>query len=102
MENWELISYREQWVLFDPKEYGVSQMDLVSTTVAHEIAHQWCGNLVTMTWWDQLWLNEGFATFMQQLGADAAMPALGAFSRFSTSIMQSVLTLDTLSSTHPS
>lgn len=74
MENWGLITYREIALLADPENRSQSSEQYVSMVVAHEISHQWFGNLVTMKWWDDLWLNESFASLMEHIALDALHP----------------------------
>lgn len=74
MENWGLITYREIALLADPNNRSQSSEQYISMVVAHELSHQWFGNLVTMKWWDDLWLNESFASLMEHIALDALHP----------------------------
>lgn len=74
MENWGLITYREIVLLTDPDNRSITSEQYVSMVVAHELSHQWFGNLVTMKWWDDLWLNESFASLMEHMALDAVHP----------------------------
>ncbi|MCB9839886.1 M1 family metallopeptidase [Candidatus Nomurabacteria bacterium] len=104
MENWGLITYREVCLIVDQATASTAVQEFAATVIAHELSHQWFGNLVTMKWWDDLWLNESFATLMEYLAVDhlypnwnimesfAAHEALGAFRRDSLKGVQSVQT----------
>ncbi|HEU5122274.1 MAG TPA: M1 family metallopeptidase, partial [Candidatus Saccharimonadales bacterium] len=91
MENWGLITYREVALLADPQTTGISTKQYVALVVAHELSHQWFGNLVTMKWWNNLWLNESFATLMEYIAVDALHPEWNMWLEFST--MESILAL---------
>lgn len=84
MENWGLVTYREIALLADPKTISVSGKQYIAMVVAHELSHQWFGNLVTMKWWDDLWLNESFATVMEYLAPDAIHPEWNNWFDFAT------------------
>lgn len=74
MENWGLITYREAAMLADPVNRSVSAEQYIAMVVAHELSHQWFGNLVTMKWWDDLWLNESFASMVEHIALDNLHP----------------------------
>ena len=71
-EHWGLITYRETNLIFDPKTSSTANRERVAMVIAHEMAHQWFGNLVTMKWWDDLWLNESFANTVSYMAMDEA------------------------------
>ncbi len=100
MENWGLISYIDTAILFDPAASAQTRREAVFTTVAHEIAHQWFGNLVTMAWWDNLWLNEGFASWMGTKCSDALNPDWQLWLR-ANAAKENAMELDARRTTHP-
>ncbi|KAL9181995.1 hypothetical protein ACHAXT_012338 [Thalassiosira profunda] len=101
MENWGLVTYREVDLLIDPTKASSNQKQRVCTVVTHELAHQWFGNLVTMTWWDDLWLNEGFASWAENWAADVLFPQWKMWDQFTTGHLSSAMRLDALKSSHP-
>ncbi|KAL1302244.1 hypothetical protein AAFC00_002667 [Neodothiora populina] len=101
MENWGLVTYRVVDLLFDEKTSGASTKQRVAEVVQHELAHQWFGNLVTMDFWDGLWLNEGFATWMSWYSCNEFYPEWKVWQGYVTDNLQSALSLDSLRSSHP-
>ncbi len=83
MENWGLVTYRESCLLAAPGE-SKSTKEYISTVISHELSHQWFGNLVTMAWWDDLWLNESFANMMEYVCIDAIRPSYHIWEYFYT------------------
>ncbi|KAK0933541.1 Aminopeptidase 2 mitochondrial [Friedmanniomyces endolithicus] len=101
MENWGLITYRVVDLLLDEKTASASTRQRVAEVVQHELAHQWFGNLVTMDFWDGLWLNEGFATWMSWYSCNKFYPEWKVWQGYVTDNLQSALGLDSLRSSHP-
>lgn len=101
MENWGLVTYRETALLVDPNNTSTSSKQWIALVVSHEFAHQWFGNLVTMEWWTHLWLNEGFATFMEFLCVDHILPEYRIWPQFITHTQMAAMDLDSLHSSHP-
>lgn len=101
MENWGCITYREHALFVDPKNTTLATKQWVAMVVAHELAHQWFGNLVTMRWWTDLWLNEGFASWIEYLAVDHMFPEWNMWTQFVVDEQQQALKLDALEHTHP-
>nr|AHA90590.1 aminopeptidase N [Achaea janata] len=100
MENWGLLTYREALILYDRLNSNHFYRQRVANIVSHEIAHMWFGNLVTCAWWDNLWLNEGFARFYQYFLTDSVDETLGYRTRFITEQLQVALLSDSEDSAH--
>eukprot|EP01083_Nonionella_stella_P069908 186674_1 len=100
MENWGLVTYRRTALLVDPVTSSESALRRVVVVIAHEFAHQWFGDIVTMTWWDDLWLNEGFASFVEHIGTNYSSPAFDIWNFFLIN-MDNVLSIDASYYTHP-
>uniref|UniRef100_A0A3B5ATN4 Aminopeptidase n=1 Tax=Stegastes partitus TaxID=144197 RepID=A0A3B5ATN4_9TELE len=100
MENWGLTTYRETGLLFDPDKSSASDKLAIAKVIAHELAHQWFGNLVTMEWWNDLWLNEGFAKFMEYVSLHITYPELQVDDFFLGKCFEA-MDVDSLSSSHP-
>lgn len=101
MENWGLVTFRETALLIDASASGVASKQRVAYVVAHELAHQWFGNLVTMEWWKELWLNEGFATYVGNLAVARQFPEWDIWTKFGSDYYSTALSLDSLVNSHP-
>ena len=101
MENWGLVTYRETALLVDPVNSSQAARQRVAAVVDHELAHQWFGNYTTMEWWTDLWLNEGFASYMGPKATDHRFPAWDIWTQFLTDEYFAALHEDSLKNTHP-
>jgi len=100
MENWGLVTYREQALLCDQNS-SLDQKLYVATVIAHELSHMWFGDLVTMAWWDDLWLNESFATLMETYAVDKIDSNLEAWDDFYSGTIIPAFRRDCLSGVQP-
>ena len=96
MENWGLITYRESCLLADPELTPEYSRRFIATVIAHELSHQWFGNLVTMNWWNDLWLNESFANMMEYVAIDTLHPEWRMWEDFATNEVTAALRRDSL------
>lgn len=101
MENWGAITFRENALLYYEGASSIATKQRIAEVVAHEIVHQWFGNLVTMKWWDDLWLNESFATYMAYKAIDHYFPEWNIWSEYVSYAYFGGMALDSLKSSHP-
>ncbi|KAM4619142.1 aminopeptidase N-like, partial [Polymixia lowei] len=101
MENWGLVTYRESNLLYDPVTSSNRNRETTASIIAHELAHMWFGNLVTLRWWNEVWLNEGFASYVSYLGADHAEPTWNVKDLIVLDDIHRVFAVDALASSHP-
>ncbi len=93
MENWGLVTYREMYLIAD-ENTSLQHRQGIALTISHELAHMWFGNLVTMNWWDNLWLNESFANMMEYVCVNALEPSWNIFETFQSSDVPAALNRD--------
>ncbi|EDO30265.1 predicted protein, partial [Nematostella vectensis] len=101
MENWGLMTFREHYLLSNPLSASAADKQDVAIVVSHELAHQWFGNLVTMKWWNDLWLNEGFANYVEYMGTDHFAKDWKVLDQFVSETHQVALQVDSMANTHP-
>ncbi|NXL36569.1 AMPN Aminopeptidase, partial [Glaucidium brasilianum] len=101
MENWGLVTYRENSLLFDNAYSSIGNKERVVTVIAHELAPPWFGNLVTLRWWNDLWLNEGFASYVEYLGAAAVEETWNIKDLMVLNEVYTVMATDALATSHP-
>ncbi|KAF4756586.1 hypothetical protein FOZ62_025884, partial [Perkinsus olseni] len=101
MENWGLITFREQDLLITEDSGSAEAIYRITVTVCHELAHMWFGNIVTIKWWNDIWLNEGFATWTSYAAASYIFPDSSFWAAFQTSMVDRAMQLDCLESSHP-
>jgi len=100
MENWGLVTYRDTALLWT-KDSSAQAKERVAYVVAHELAHQWFGNLVSPSWWKYLWLNEGFATWAGNMAVDKLFPDWDTWTKFVSGSLAYATAADSLENSHP-
>ncbi|KAF8765157.1 Glutamyl aminopeptidase like protein [Argiope bruennichi] len=101
MEHWGLITYRETNLLYDAEKSSPQNKQRIADIIAHEMTHMWFGNLMTMEWWDDLWLNEGFASYMEYKGVEHQHPEWNPMTKIITTDLQPVMIADSSINSHP-
>lgn len=101
MEHWGLVTYRESNLLFDDSESSLENKERIAEIIAHELAHMWFGNLVTIFWWNELWLHEGFASYLEYKGVNEVEPEWNVMEWFVTDDLQPTLQIDSSINSHP-
>lgn len=101
MENWGLITFREAALLYQDKVSTINDKRNIALVMAHELAHQWFGNLVTPAWWDDLWLKEGFATYFEYIGVNSVASDWYILDEFPLDNTQNAFAADSLESSRP-
>lgn len=101
MENWGLITFRETALLYENKVSTIEQKTNIAKVMAHELAHQWFGNLVTPAYWDDLWLKEGFATYFLYIGVDGVDTSWYILDEFPMSEIEEAFAIDSLETSRP-
>ncbi|XP_064115925.1 aminopeptidase N-like [Macrobrachium nipponense] len=101
MENWGLVTFRETLMLYQPSTSSAFNKQLVAAVTGHELAHQWFGNLVTPQWWTDIWLNEGFASYVEYIGVDHVEPSFQIMEQFVLERIHRIFHMDSLESSHP-
>ncbi|XP_034233964.1 aminopeptidase N-like [Thrips palmi] len=101
MENWGLITFRETGILFTDGETTEASRESIALVIAHEQTHMWFGDLVSPDWWGFVWLNEGFARYMQYVSMDLVEPQWRLMDTFTVRSLQGALAFDALKSSHP-
>uniref|UniRef100_A0A6A7FYW6 Aminopeptidase n=1 Tax=Hirondellea gigas TaxID=1518452 RepID=A0A6A7FYW6_9CRUS len=101
MENWGLITFSESSFVYSTSESTAASKQESAELVTHEVAHQWFGNLVSITWWTDLWLSEGFSTYMSNVAIDKMFPSWQVLDQFVVTRLQTVMAVDSLLNSHP-
>lgn len=100
MENWGMLVFREPTLVGTRAGSSQAALQVIAMIVSHEIAHQWTGDLVTVEWWQYLWLNEGFASYMEFVGTEAAQPSFGVWDHFLLYNTQPAMLVDSFVASH--